>query len=132
MIQKFTLKTHHKSEMIEITEIVKEAVIKSGIRDGNCVVYSPHTTTGVLLFENVDPGLQRDFLAHMSRLVPKSDRYAHGENADAHLKSALTGNSVAIPVEDAKLMLGKWQGIFFCEYDGPREVRELYVKVVNG
>ncbi len=118
--------------MIEITEIVKEEVIRSGVSNGSCIVYSPHTTTGILLFENVDPGLQRDFLAHMSRLVPKSERYAHGENADAHLKSALTGNSVAIPVVDAKLMLGRWQGIYFCEYDGPREVREFFVKVVNG
>lgn len=126
------LSTNHKSEMIEITEIVKEEVIKSGVTNGTCIVYSPHTTTGVLLFENVDPGLQRDFLAHLSRLVPKSDRYAHGENADAHLKSALTGNSIAIPVVDAKLMLGEWQGIFFCEYDGPRESREFFIKVVNG
>jgi len=126
------LSTNHKSEMIEITEIVKEEVIKSGVTNGTCIVYSPHTTTGVLLFENVDPNLQRDFLAHLSRLVPKSDRYAHGENADAHLKSALTGNSIAIPVVDAKLMLGEWQGIFFCEYDGPRESREFFIKVVNG
>ena len=127
-----TLATNHKSEMIEITEIVKEEVIKSGVSNGACIVYSPHTTTGILLFENVDPGLQRDFLAQMSRLIPKSDRYAHGENADAHLKSALTGNSVSIPVVDAKLMLGEWQGIFFCEYDGPREKREFFIKVVNG
>ncbi|WP_201337814.1 MULTISPECIES: secondary thiamine-phosphate synthase enzyme YjbQ [unclassified Nitratiruptor] len=131
-MRRIEISTNHKSEMIEITEIVKEEVIKSGVTNGSCIVYSPHTTTGILLFENVDPGLQRDFLAHMSRLVPKSDRYAHGENADAHLKSALTGNSVAIPVVDAKLMLGKWQGIYFCEYDGPREVREFFVKVVNG
>ncbi|BCD67198.1 secondary thiamine-phosphate synthase enzyme YjbQ [Nitratiruptor sp. YY09-18] len=129
---KIKIKTHHKSEMIEITEIVQEEVIKSGVSNGTCVVYSPHTTTGILLFENVDPSLQRDFLGHMSRLVPKSDRYAHGENADAHLKSALTGNSVTIPVVDAKLMLGKWQGIYFCEYDGPREEREYYIKVING
>ena len=131
-MRRIKLKSNHKSEMIEITEIVQEEVIKSGVANGTCVVYSPHTTTGILLFENVDPSLQRDFLAHMSRLVPKSDRYAHGENADAHLKSALTGNSVAIPVVDAKLMLGKWQGIYFCEYDGPREEREFFVKVING
>ncbi len=118
--------------MIEITQIVRELVIKSGVKNGSCLVYSPHTTTSVLLFENVDPNLQRDFLAHMSRLVPKSDRYAHGENADAHLKSALCGGSVEIPVEEAKLLLGEWQGIFFCEFDGPREERFVYVKVING
>jgi len=118
--------------MIEITEIVKEAVIKSGIKNGVCVVYTPHTTTSVILFENVDPNLQRDYLAHMSRLVPKSDRYAHGENADAHLKSALCGASLSIPFEEAKLELGPWQGVFFCEFDGPREERQVFIKVIDG
>ncbi len=118
--------------MIEITETVRELVIKSGVKNGSCLVYTPHTTTSVLLFENVDPNLQRDFLAHMSRLVPKSDRYAHGENADAHLKAALCGGSVSIPVQEAKLLLGPWQGIFFCEYDGPREERLVYIKVIDG
>jgi len=131
-MQRITLKTNHKSEMIEITDIVKEEVIKSGIRNGICVVYTPHTTTSVILFENVDPNLQRDYLAHMSRLVPKSDRYAHGENADAHLKSALCGASISIPLIDAKLQLGPWQGIFFCEFDGPREEREVFIKVIDG
>ncbi len=118
--------------MIEITQIVRELVIKSGVKNGSCLVYTPHTTTSVLLFENVDPNLQRDFLAHMSRLVPKSDRYAHGENADAHLKAALCGGSVSIPVQEAKLLLGPWQGIFFCEYDGPREERQVHIKVIDG
>ncbi len=131
-MQKIKLKTNHKSEMIEITEVVKESVIKSGIKNGICVVYTPHTTTSVILFENVDPNLQRDYLAHMSRLVPKSDRYAHGENADAHLKSALCGASISIPLIEAKLQLGQWQGIFFCEFDGPREEREIYIKVIDG
>jgi len=131
-MQKIALRTNHKSEMIEITDQIKEAVIKSGIKSGLCVVYTPHTTTSVLLFERVDPNLQRDFLAHMSRLVPKSERYAHGENADAHLKSALCGASVSIPFEEAKLLLGPWQGIFFCEFDGPREERFVYVKVIDG
>ena len=118
--------------MIEITEVVRESVIKSGIKNGICVVYTPHTTTSVILFENVDPNLQRDYLAHMSRLVPKSDRYAHGQNADAHLKSALCGASISIPLIEAKLQLGQWQGIFFCEFDGPREEREIYIKVIDG
>ncbi|MRI84273.1 MAG: hypothetical protein C6I00_07625 [Nitratiruptor sp.] len=130
-MERIELKTHHKSELIEITEVVQEAVIRSGIKDGICLVYTPHTTTSVILFENVDPNLQRDFLAHMSRLVPKSERYAHGENADAHLKSALCGASVSIPFEDARLHIGPWQGIFFCEFDGPRERREVFVKIVE-
>ncbi|NPA04261.1 MAG: YjbQ family protein [Epsilonproteobacteria bacterium] len=129
---KIQLKTNHKSEMIDLTELVKEEVIKSGVSNGSCIVFSPHTTTGVLLFERVDPSLQRDFLGHMSRLVPKSSRFAHRENANAHLKSALVGNSVAIPIVDAKLTLGEWQGVFFCEFDGPKEKREVYIKVVEG
>jgi secondary thiamine-phosphate synthase enzyme len=116
--------------MIEVTDIVKESVIKSGIKNGLCVVYTPHTTTSVILFENVDPNLQRDYLAHMSRLVPKSNKFAHGENADAHLKAAISGASVTVILEDVKLLLGPWQGIFFCEFDGPRE-REIYIKVLD-
>ncbi|WP_200762947.1 secondary thiamine-phosphate synthase enzyme YjbQ [Nitrosophilus alvini] len=132
-MQKVTLKSDHKSEMIDITEIVKEAVIKSGIKSGVCTIFTPHTTASVILFENVDPNLQRDFLRELHRLVPSNIRYAHaGTNADAHIKSGITGTSVSIPVEDAKPLLGKWQGIFFCEFDGPRETREIYIKVVNG
>ncbi|MRJ02085.1 MAG: YjbQ family protein [Epsilonproteobacteria bacterium] len=126
------MKTNHKSEMVEITQIVQELIIKSGIKDGVVIVYTPHTTTSVILFENVDPNLQRDFLAHMSRLVPKSDRYVHGTNADAHLKSSLCGATLSIPFEDAQLLLGPWQGIFFCEFDGPRDDRLVFIKIIEG
>ncbi len=124
------LKTNHKSELIDITEIVKEAVIKSGIKNGLCNVFTPHTTAGIILFENVDPNLKRDFLGHMHKLVPSDIEFAHGSNAHAHLKSALVGSSVVIPIEDAKPLFGKWQGVFFCEFDGPRE-RKVYIKVIN-
>ena len=124
------LKTNHKSELIDITEIVKETVIKSGIKNGLCNVFTPHTTAGIILFENVDPNLKRDFLGHMHKLVPSDIEFAHGSNAHAHLKSALTGSSVVIPIEDAKPLFGKWQGVFFCEFDGPRE-RKVYIKVIN-
>jgi secondary thiamine-phosphate synthase enzyme len=126
-----TLQTNHKSEMIDITEIVKEAVIKSGIKNGICNVYTPHTTTGIVLFENIDPNLKRDYLGHLHKLVPTDNSYAHGANADAHIKSGIVGCSVMIPVEDAKPLLGEWQGVFFCEFDGPRE-RKVYIKVING
>ena len=130
-MQKLKLKTNHRSEMVEITDLVKEAVIKSGIKEGLCTIFSPHTTTGITLFEKVDPSLQRDYLAQIAKLVPKSERYAHGENADAHIKSAISGGSVTVIVEEANIILGPWQGIYFCEYDGPRE-REIYIKVIGG
>ncbi|WP_187647687.1 secondary thiamine-phosphate synthase enzyme YjbQ [Nitrosophilus labii] len=124
------IQTNHKSEMIDITEIVKEAVIKSGIKTGICNVFTPHTTSGIILFENVDPSLQRDYLGQLHKLVPSNASYAHGSNADAHIKSGIVGSSVMIPVEDAKLQLGEWQGVFYCEFDGPRE-RMIYIKVIN-
>ncbi|WP_281951808.1 secondary thiamine-phosphate synthase enzyme YjbQ [Nitrosophilus kaiyonis] len=130
-MQKLTIQTNHKSEMIDITDIVKEAVIKSGITNGICNVFTPHTTTGIILFENVDPNLQRDYLGHLHKLVPSDGNYAHGKNAHAHIKSGIVGSSVTIPVEDAKPLFGDWQGVFYCEFDGPRE-RKIYIKVING
>lgn len=116
--------------MIDISETVKEAVIKSGIKNGLCNVFTPHTTAGVILFENVDPNLQRDYLGHLHKLVPQNANFAHGSNADAHIKSGIVGSSVTVPVVDARIQLGEWQGIFYCEFDGPRE-RKIYIKVIN-
>lgn len=124
-----TLQTNHKSEMIDITEIVKEAVIKSGIKNGLCNVFTPHTTAGIMLFENVDPNLTRDFLGHLHKLIPSNISFTH-TNAEAHIKSGITGSSVVIPVKDAKPLFGEWQGVFYCEFDGPRE-RKVYIKVIN-
>ena len=130
-MQEVTIQTNHKSEMVDITEIVKEAVIKSGIKNGICNVFTPHTTAGIVLFENVDPNLQRDFLGHLHTLVPSNKNFAHGKNADAHIKSGIVGSSVMIPIQDAKPLFGEWQGVFYCEFDGPRE-RKIYIKVING
>jgi len=124
------IKTNHKSEMIDITENIKEAVIKSGIKNGLCNIYTPHTTSGIVLFENVDPSLQRDFLGKLHELVPSSNQYAHGNNADAHIKSGIVGSSVVVPIKYAKLQLGEWQGIFYCEFDGPRD-RMVYIKIIS-
>ena len=127
-----TVPTKHRSEMIDITEIVHEAVIKKGIKSGIVTVFVPHTTASIVLFENIDPQLKRDFLAALGRVAPADGKYHHqGENAAAHIKSALCGARVVVPMENAKLQLGKWQGIFLCEFDGPRE-RKVVVQVVNG
>ena len=119
--------------MMDITKEVEEMVIKSGVKDGLCVVTTPHTTSSVFLFENQDPALRRDLLNALNRVAPTDGEYFHkGENAAAHLKSSRMGNSVTIPLEEAKLQLGKWQGVFFAEFDGPRQEREVYVKVIAG
>lgn len=128
-----TLTTKSKTEMTDITEEVKEAVITSGIKEGICVVFTPHTTASVLISENVDPRLQRDLLGALSRIAPDNVRYAHGGgNAAAHIKSARTGVSVTVPVADGRPLLGQWQGVLFAEFDGPRDAREVMIKVIAG
>lgn len=129
---KLTLQTEHKTQMINLTGEVREAVITSGIKEGLVVVYTPHTTSSVVLFENIDQNLRRDFLKLLKTYV-SGQEYSHkGGNAAGHLKSAMTGASVTIPVVDGHPMFGEWQGVFFCEYDGPRELREVFIKVING
>lgn len=128
-----TLTTKSKTEMTDITTEVREAVITSGIKEGICVVFTPHTTASVLISENVDPRLQRDLLGSLSRVAPDNVRYAHGGgNASAHIKSARTGVSVTIPVAEGQPLLGKWQGVLFAEFDGPRDARKVVIKVIAG
>ncbi len=125
--------TSHKTQLMDISNEVNEAVITSGIKDGICVVFSPNTTTSIFMFENVDPALRRDLLNALNRIAPNDVDYLHvGDNAAAHLKSSRMGSSVSIPVENAKLVMGKWQGVFFAEFDGPRQEREVYIKVIAG
>jgi secondary thiamine-phosphate synthase enzyme len=127
------LKTQYKTEMIDITKQIKDAVIKAGIKDGLCSIFIPHTTASVMLFENVDPNLRRDILAELSTWAPSDKAYFHkGENGHAHLKSALSGASVSVPVRDGQPLFGQWQGLFFLEFDGPRDLREVHVTVING
>jgi len=128
-----TLTTKSKTEITDITGDVREAVITSGIKEGICIVFTPHTTAGVLISENVDPRLQRDLLGSLARIAPDNVRYAHGGgNAAAHIKSARTGVSVTLPVVGGRPLLGEWQGVLFAEFDGPREGREVMIKVIAG
>jgi len=129
---KLTLKTEHASQMINITGEVKEAVITSGVKDGIVVVFTPHTTASVTLFENIDQNLRRDYLKLLKDYVSDREFSHKGGNAHGHLKSALTGASLSIPVIDGHPMFGEWQGVFFCEFDGPREKRDVIIKVING
>jgi secondary thiamine-phosphate synthase enzyme len=125
----FDVKTHDKAEMVDITESVRKAVAKSGISDGICLVYVPHTTAGIIINEGHDPAVARDILERLNELIPRQAGYRHREgNADGHIKSALVGSSVSLLVEEGEILLGTWQKIFFCEFDGPRS-RKVQVKV---
>jgi secondary thiamine-phosphate synthase enzyme len=127
------ISTRARSEILDITVRVAELVRASGITEGLCVVYVPHTTAAVSINENADPDVKRDVLKKLAALIPRDEAfYRHGEgNSDSHVKTILTGPSIALIIERGSLVLGTWQGIYFCEYDGPR-TREFLVKIVKG
>jgi secondary thiamine-phosphate synthase enzyme len=131
-IHRETVPTKSRSQMIDITSRVQAIVTKLGVRDGLVIIYNPHTTAAVTINENADPDVQHDLLKKLDELVPKRERYyQHGEgNSDSHLKTAMLGNSATVLIEGGELVLGRWQGIYFCEFDGPRQ-REIVVKVVD-
>jgi len=131
MIQTFQLKTSKQTEFIDITRSVQEAVKKTGVGKGICYIFVPHTTAAVTINENADPSVSQDILMELNKVIPFQDRYEHLEgNSPAHIKASLIGPSQIVFVELGKLALGTWQGIFFCEFDGPRN-RNVYVKVVR-
>ena len=131
-IQTFDVRSGTREEMIDITAQVRAAIKRSGVTDGLCCVYCPHTTAGVTLQENADPDVKADMLSQLGRVIPKNGVFRHDEgNSDAHIKSSLVGATVTLIVEDGKPLLGTWQAVFFCEFDGPRE-RRIRIKVVAG
>ena len=128
----FNIKTDKHTQMKDITRLVQDEVRKSGITDGLCVVFTPHTTAAVTINENADPDVVRDLNMELGKIIPWEDGYHHIEgNSAAHLKSSLVGASEHIIIEDGSLLLGTWQGIYFCEYDGPRS-RKVIVKIMEG
>jgi secondary thiamine-phosphate synthase enzyme len=121
--------THHREQMIEVTDAVREAVAEAGVAEAICLVYSPHTTCGVTVNEGWDPAVQADALQMFRELVPRDRPFTHSEgNSDAHVKAMLVGAGAALPVEGGELRLGRWQAVFLCEFDGPRQ-RELWITV---
>ncbi|OGP74829.1 MAG: hypothetical protein A2W09_02220 [Deltaproteobacteria bacterium RBG_16_50_11] len=131
MMQTFQVKTSSRTEMIDITRWVQEAVKKSNVEDGICMIFVPHTTAAVTINENADPSVSQDILMELNKIVPFEDRYRHTEgNSPAHIKASLVGPSLSVLVESGKIILGTWQGIFFCEFDGPRN-RKVYIKVIR-
>jgi len=131
MLKPVSVRTSERVEMVDITGLVQHTVKKSGVKNGICLVYVPHTTAGVTINENADPSVKHDILMELNKIVPYSDNYQHGEgNSAAHIKASIVGTSSQIIIEDGKLALGTWQGIYFCEFDGPRN-RKVYVKIIK-
>ncbi len=125
-----TIRTSRRCELRNVTAEIESTVRESGCTEGVCHLYVPHTTAGVLVNEGDDPAVARDIEAALERLVPRSGSYTHAEgNADAHIKTSLIGTSATVWLENGKLALGRWQAVFFAEFDGPR-TRELRIKIV--
>ena len=130
MVRYINVKSKSRVEFIDVTGMVQETVKEAGVQDGICYLYVPHTTAGITINEGADPSVQRDIQNTLSRLIPQDVNYFHREgNADAHIKSTIVGTSVHVIVEGGKLLLGTWQSIFFCEFDGPRH-RRIAIKFV--
>ena len=131
MLVKLSVSTSQHTQMVDITHLIQKAVADSGIREGICTVFIPHTTAAVTINENADPDVVRDFTMEINKIVPWEDGYRHIEgNSAAHLKASMIGFSQQIIIEEGRLLLGTWQGIWFCEYDGPRR-RSVYVKLMG-
>jgi len=130
-MEKISVKTSCRVDLIDITDQIQDIVSQSKVKDGVCLVFCPHTTAGLTINENADPSVRRDMINALTNLVPENAGYTHSEgNADSHIKSSLLGSSLTIFVEDGQLALGTWQGIYFCEGDGPRS-REIWIKIIE-
>jgi len=131
MIEDFKVPTHARSELIDITGQVQKIISSSGIKEGICQVFIPHTTAGITINENADPDVKTDILASLDQKIPWRNNYRHREgNSAAHIKASLMGFSVLIPIKDGRLVLGTWQCVYFCEFDGPR-TRNAVVNIIG-
>jgi len=127
----YSIRTSKQQQFINITDKVEQAVKNSNVRDGIAVIYVPHTTAGVTINENADPDVVKDMISALDKAYPVHGEYLHTEgNSHAHIKASLMGSSCTVIIEDGKLLLGTWQGIYFCEFDGPRN-RKFYVKIIS-
>jgi secondary thiamine-phosphate synthase enzyme len=130
MIEELSIKTSRREELVDVTGRVQEVVNKSGEKSGLVVCFVKHTTAGITINENADPDVRRDILYKLGKEIPKDENYQHAEgNSDAHIKASLMGFSLSVLFQDGRLILGTWQGLYFCEFDGPR-ARSLLVKVI--
>ncbi|MFY9393468.1 MAG: secondary thiamine-phosphate synthase enzyme YjbQ [Halanaerobiales bacterium] len=132
MVKKINIHTNNRTEFIDITKEVRQMVKESGISDGIITIFIPHSTAAVTINENADPDVVRDIIMEINKVIPFLDSYKHFEgNSAAHIKSSLFGVSESVIVADGELLLGTWQGIYFCEFDGPRN-RKFFVKISAG
>jgi len=129
-METLAVRTSSRTDLRDITGEVASAVARTGVEEGACIIFVPHTTAGVTINENADPAVRQDIASTLDRMVPWDGPYRHGEgNSAAHVKSTLVGFSTMVPVSGGRLVLGTWQGIYFCEFDGPR-ARKVHVRVV--
>ncbi|PMQ01928.1 MAG: hypothetical protein CBR30_02750 [Dictyoglomus sp. NZ13-RE01] len=131
MFFEFTVSTNAKSALVDITSKVEECILKSNVRNGVCYIFVPHTTAGVIINENYDPSVSKDILQVLEKLVPWIGNYAHIEgNSAAHIRSSILGNTTFVLIQDGRMKLGTWQGIFLAEFDGPR-TRRVWVDIIE-
>jgi len=131
MIHRLEVATSSRAQMVDVTREVQRAVSESGVQEGFCHIYLPHTTAGIAINENADPSVAQDILAVLEKIAPRGGSYRHLEgNADSHVKATIVGSSETVLIEGGRLVLGTWQGLFLCEFDGPRR-RRLLVKVIE-
>ena len=131
MLKEITIKTNTQTQILDITAQIQKVVSESGIAEGLCCVFVPHATAGVTINENADPSVKHDIIMELNKVIPFNDNYSHLEgNSAAHIKASIIGSSVNVPVKNDNLLLGTWQGICFCEFDGPR-TRKYFVKIIK-
>jgi secondary thiamine-phosphate synthase enzyme len=132
MLHTLSVRTQSRTEFLDVTSQMQELVRQSGVTEGLCHIFVPHTTAAVTINENADPSVKADILMVLGKLISDREAYRHLEgNAPAHVKASLIGPQLMVPVSGGRLVLGTWQGIFFCEFDGPRS-RRVHLKVVAG
>lgn len=130
-VTELEVKTSSRTEFIDITDQVQKEIQKVGVSDGICYLFVPHTTAGITINENADPSVKADILMELNKLIPRDDPYKHLEgNAPAHVKASIIGSSETVFIKQGKLVLGTWQGIFLCEFDGPR-TRKVLLKILR-
>jgi secondary thiamine-phosphate synthase enzyme len=131
MLHSFNVQTQSQTEFIDITHQIQTSVSEHHIQDGLCQIFIPHTTAGITINENADPSVRHDMIMELNKVIPFDDNYHHMEgNSAAHIKSSLMGVSLSVIIDQGRLILGTWQGIYFCEFDGPRQ-RKVWVKLLE-
>ncbi len=129
MTKRITIPTHSKTELVDITSEIEKIVEASGVKEGICWVFIPHTTAGITINEGADPSVKKDILSQLDKLIPSRESYQHLEgNAPAHIKTSMVGSSQTLIIESGKLLLGTWQSVYLCEFNGPRH-RKIIIKI---